>query len=107
MRGLMMNTPLLITAIMRHGETHHPNREIVSVTADDPRYRYNLRRRIQAGSAVGQRAGSPGNRATAIALLRWPGTTTGISRRTMPSRVLAPCFIRSIPGCFRSRSLTF
>ena len=40
MQGLMMDTPLLITSIMRHAEINHPNQEIVSVTADHPLHRY-------------------------------------------------------------------
>ena len=35
----MMNVPLLITSIMRHANTYHGTREIVSVTGDDPRHR--------------------------------------------------------------------
>ncbi|MGI9307649.1 MAG: long-chain-fatty-acid--CoA ligase [Gammaproteobacteria bacterium] len=40
MQGLMMDTPLLISAILRFAETSHPDREIVSVTADNPLHRY-------------------------------------------------------------------
>jgi fatty-acyl-CoA synthase len=40
MLGLMMDTPLLITSIMRHAERNHGGQEIVSVTADHPRHRY-------------------------------------------------------------------
>ena len=40
MHGLMMDTQLLIPMILRHAELHHPNREIVSVTADNPLHRY-------------------------------------------------------------------
>ena len=36
MNGLMMNTPLLISSILRHADRNFPAREIVSVTADDP-----------------------------------------------------------------------
>jgi acyl-CoA synthetase (AMP-forming)/AMP-acid ligase II len=72
MRGLMMNTPLLITAIMRHGETNHPDREIVSVTADDPRYRYTyadaFRRARQLANALGRLGIGPGDR---VATLAW------------------------------------
>ena len=35
-----MDRPLLISAIARFAESQHPNREIVSVTADQPRHRY-------------------------------------------------------------------
>jgi fatty-acyl-CoA synthase len=39
----MMDRPLLISAILRHAELQHPNREIVSITADHPRHRYTFR----------------------------------------------------------------
>ena len=38
-----MDRPLLISAILRHAELQHPNREIVSITADHPRHRYTFR----------------------------------------------------------------
>ena len=41
MHGLMMDTPLLITEIMRFADRNFANREIVSVTFDDPRHRTN------------------------------------------------------------------
>ena len=43
MRGLMMDTPLLISAIARHAERNFANREIVSVTQDIPVHRYTYR----------------------------------------------------------------
>jgi acyl-CoA synthetase (AMP-forming)/AMP-acid ligase II len=43
MLGQMMDRPLLISSILRHAELQHPNREIVSVTADHPRHRYRFR----------------------------------------------------------------
>ena len=43
MLGLMMNTPLLISSIAQHAEKFHGEREIVSVTMDDPRHRYTVR----------------------------------------------------------------
>ena len=42
MDGLMMETPLLITGIMRHADRNHARQEIVSVTSDDPRHRYTF-----------------------------------------------------------------
>lgn len=36
-----MDQPLLISAIVRHADLQHPNREIVSITADHPRHRYS------------------------------------------------------------------
>ncbi|MGE3775290.1 MAG: AMP-binding protein, partial [Gammaproteobacteria bacterium] len=43
MLGLMMDMPLTMTMIMRHGERNHGSQEIVSVTADAPRHRYTYR----------------------------------------------------------------
>jgi len=43
MLGLMMDMPLTLTMIMRHGERNHGAQEIVSVTADAPRHRYTYR----------------------------------------------------------------
>lgn len=40
MKGLMMNTQLMISSILRHADKNFPHREIVSVTADNPRHRY-------------------------------------------------------------------
>lgn len=40
MKGLMMNTQLMISSILRHAEKNYPDQEIVSVTADNPRHRY-------------------------------------------------------------------
>jgi acyl-CoA synthetase (AMP-forming)/AMP-acid ligase II len=43
MHGLMMDAPLLISSIARHAENFHGDREIVSVTMDNPRHRYTIR----------------------------------------------------------------
>jgi acyl-CoA synthetase (AMP-forming)/AMP-acid ligase II len=40
LQGLMMNSPLLITAIMRFARVNFATREIVSVTGENPRHRY-------------------------------------------------------------------
>ncbi len=42
MKGLMMETQLLISSIAQHAEKFHGDREIVSVTADNPRHRYTI-----------------------------------------------------------------
>ena len=47
MHGLMMNTPLLISSIAEHAEKFHGDREIVSVTMDNPRHRYTMREAVQ------------------------------------------------------------
>ena len=39
MHGLMMDTPLLITDIMRHADRCHPDTPVVSVTLDEPQHR--------------------------------------------------------------------
>ena len=41
MNGLMMDTPLLISSILRHADRNFAHREIVSVTADQPQHRYS------------------------------------------------------------------
>lgn len=38
-----MDRPLLISSVLRHADLQHPNREIVSITADNPRHRYTYR----------------------------------------------------------------
>ena len=42
MKGLMMDTQLLISTIAQHAEKFHGQREIVSVTLDNPRHRYTI-----------------------------------------------------------------
>ena len=48
MKGLMMETQLLISSIAQHAEKFHGDREIVSVTADNPRHR----RAVAGGEAA-------------------------------------------------------
>lgn len=43
MQALMMNSQLMISSILKHAEKSFPNREIVSVTADNPLHRYTYR----------------------------------------------------------------
>lgn len=40
MQAMMMKSQLMISSILRHAEKNFPQREIVSVTADNPRHRY-------------------------------------------------------------------
>lgn len=72
MRGLMMDMPLLITNIMRHARTHHPEAEIISVTADTPLHRYTYReafeRVAQLAHALGELGMELGDR---IATMAW------------------------------------
>ena len=42
----MMNTPLLISSIAEHAAKFHGDREIVSVTADNPRHRCTYREMV-------------------------------------------------------------
>lgn len=42
MHGLMMKTPLLISWILRYADRNFADREIVSVTADNPKHRYRI-----------------------------------------------------------------
>ncbi|MCY4425461.1 MAG: long-chain fatty acid--CoA ligase [Halieaceae bacterium] len=43
MNGLMMDQPLLVKSIVEHAQLIHPDVEVVSVTADNPRHRYTYR----------------------------------------------------------------
>lgn len=72
MRGLMMDTQLLISSILRHADQNHGDREIVSVTADNPLHRYTyadcFRRTRQLANALGQFGLTHGDR---VATLAW------------------------------------
>jgi len=71
MRGLMMDTPLLISSILRHAEQYFPDREIVSVTGDNPGHRYTyadcFRRTRQLANALGKLDLAAGDRIATIA----------------------------------------
>ncbi len=66
-----MNTPLLISSIAEHGAQFHGSREIVSVTADNPRHRYTYRECIarakQLANALGKLGLEHGDRVATIA----------------------------------------
>jgi len=72
MNGLMMNLPATITSIMRFANSAHPNAEIVSVTADNPRHRYTyteaFKRTAQLANALQRQGLKRGDR---IATLAW------------------------------------
>jgi fatty-acyl-CoA synthase len=72
MRGLMMDTQLLISSILRHADQHYGDREIVSVTADNPQHRYTyadcFRRTRQLANALDKLGMSQGDR---VATLAW------------------------------------
>jgi len=71
MHGLMMNTPLLISSIAEHAENFHGDREIVSVTADNPRHRCTFRDAIgrskQLANALDKLGLERGDRVATIA----------------------------------------
>ncbi len=71
MRGLMMDTPLLISAIARHAELNFADREIVSVTQDVPLHRYTyadcLRRARKLANALDKAGLERGDRLATIA----------------------------------------
>ena len=71
MLGLMMNRPLLISSIAEHAEKFHGDREIVSVTADNPCHRYTIRdamgRSRQLANALGKLGLTRGDRVATIA----------------------------------------
>jgi acyl-CoA synthetase (AMP-forming)/AMP-acid ligase II len=72
MHGLMMDSPLLITAIMRFADRNYADREIVSVTFDNPRHRTNwgqvFRRARMLANALKAAGVKEGDR---VATLAW------------------------------------
>ena len=72
MKGLMMDTPLLVSAIAEHAAKFHGDREIVSVTADNPRHRYTVGEAVtrarQLANALGKLGLQQGDR---VATLAW------------------------------------
>ncbi len=72
MYGLMMEMPLTLTSIMRHGERNHAGQQIVSVTHDNPRHRYRFREcfaRVRRLARVLARLGAGAS--ARIATLAW------------------------------------
>jgi fatty-acyl-CoA synthase len=73
MYGMMMQSQLTLTSIMRHAQINFPESEIVSVTADNPQHRYTYResftRAAQLANALHSLLGAePGDR---IGTLAW------------------------------------
>ena len=72
MHGQMMDSPLLITEIMRFAERNFPRSEIVSITFDNPRHRCTwsdiFRRARQLANALLAAGVKPGDR---VATLAW------------------------------------
>ena len=71
MHGLMMNSPLLISSLAEHAAKFHGDREIVSVTADNPRHRCTIRdavgRSKQLANALDKLGLAQGDRIATIA----------------------------------------
>jgi fatty-acyl-CoA synthase len=71
MQGLMMDTQLQISSILRHADRNYGEREIVSVTADNPLHRYTyadcFRRARQLANALDKLGLSQGDRIATIA----------------------------------------
>ena len=72
MQGLMMDSQLLISSILRHADRNFGDREIISVTADNPQHRYTykdcFRRTRQLANALGKLGLVTGDR---VATLAW------------------------------------
>ncbi len=72
MQGLMMDAPLLISTLASHAELNFPEREIVSVTADNPDHRYTYKdcfaRARQLANALDKLGLAQGDR---VATLCW------------------------------------
>ncbi|WP_295801696.1 long-chain-fatty-acid--CoA ligase [uncultured Microbulbifer sp.] len=72
MHGLMMQGQLTLTGIMRHAQENFSTREIVSITADNPRHRYTygeaFERAGQLASALQKLGAQPGD---CIGTLAW------------------------------------
>ncbi|MCP4298990.1 MAG: long-chain-fatty-acid--CoA ligase [Gammaproteobacteria bacterium] len=72
MHGLMMNTPLLISSIAEHAEKFHGDREIVSVTADNPRHRCTFRDAIGRSKKLANALDKLGlDRGDRVATIAW------------------------------------
>lgn len=72
MHGLMMDTPLLISSIAEHALRFHGSREIVSVTADNPRHRTNWREVVLRSKQLANALEKLGlDRGDRIATLAW------------------------------------
>ncbi len=71
MKGLMMETQLLISSIAKHAERFHGDREVVSVTLDNPQYRYTFReamaRARQLANALARLGVKHGDRVASLA----------------------------------------
>ncbi|HEX7012460.1 MAG TPA: 3-(methylthio)propionyl-CoA ligase [Steroidobacteraceae bacterium] len=72
MHGQMMDRPLLLSAILRHADSQHPNREIVSITADQPLHRYTYRQAFARARKLANALTRLGcNRSDRLGTLAW------------------------------------
>jgi len=68
----MMDTPLLISTIAEHAEKFHGDREIVSVTMDNPRHRYTMRESVERSRKLANALESLGlDRGDRVATIAW------------------------------------
>ena len=74
MQGLMMNTPLMISSLIRHADRYHGDAEIVSRTIEGPIHRYAYRdahtRARKLARALVRLGAKEGDR---VATLAWNG----------------------------------
>jgi 3-(methylthio)propionyl---CoA ligase len=81
MQGLMMDSPLLITDLLRHADRHHGDVEIVSKTVEGPNpdgsgaiHRYNYRRAHSRARRLAKALGALGaGTSDRVATLGWNG----------------------------------
>ena len=72
MQGLMMDRPLLISSIAEHAAKYHGGREIVSITADNPRHRYTYRECVDRAKQLANALENLGlNRGDRVATIAW------------------------------------
>jgi acyl-CoA synthetase (AMP-forming)/AMP-acid ligase II len=86
MQALMMETPLLISGLLRHAARYHGDTEIVSRTVEGPNHRYTYADAWQRSARVANALARIGCNA-AIVSGRWLGTGIGISSSTTASPV--------------------
>src|SRR5215468_2791617 len=74
MLGLMMNSPLLISSLIRHADTYHGDTEIVSRTIEGPIHRYTYRDAHARARKLARALGRLGVRESdRVATLAWNG----------------------------------
>lgn len=72
MKGLMMDTPLLISSIAEHAANFHGDREIVSVTSDNPRHRCTIGDAVARSRQLANALARLGlNRGDRVATIAW------------------------------------